>query len=688
MTPVELVLSKVSGLRRNGRGWQACCPAHDDRRPSLSIAEGRDGRALLRCHAGCSAERVVSALGLGLGDLMPAHAAAADNTPRNWRPRTVSSTSTASAGPKTYPTPRDAAAELERQHGPRSAWWTYTDANDEPVGVIVRWEFPEGGKEIRPVSRQGDRWWIAGMPAPRPLYRLPELAGARRIYVTEGEKTADAACSVGLIATTSPHGSESADKADWKPLAGREVVILPDNDDAGRRYANDVVRLVAKLTPAPVVKIIDLPSLPPNGDMVEYAEARRAAGLDNDAIRAEIEELADATESIEPDAHGIAGTPVLVRLADVKPESIRWLWRNRIALGKLTLIAGDPGLGKSLLTLDMAARVSRGIPWPDAPAIPNPAGGVVALSAEDGLADTIRPRLDAAGADVSRISALQAVKHRDPDSGKELSTPFCLTGDLPALEQAIEQTSGCRLLIIDPITAYLGRTDSHRNAELRGVLAPLSELAGRHRVAVVAVTHLRKADGPAVYRAMGSLAFTAAARAVWAVTKDKDDPRRRLMLPVKNNIAGDVLGLAYTIGPGDPGGAPVVAWETEPVSLSADDALAADRGNHGAASALNEAVNWLRDTLADGPRPAKEVKDAADRDGIKARTLDRAKARLRVVAAPDGYRGPWVWRLPDESTERQSAPNPPECATPGTVALCGSIGALCDTDADDEWGEI
>ncbi len=137
------------------------------------------------------------------------------------------------------------------------------------------------------------------MPTPRPLYHLPELAEAQRVFITEGEKAADALRELGLTATTSPHGSKAADKADWSPLAGKECVISPDNDDAGRRYADDVAGLLAKLTPAPTIKVVELPDLPLHGDAVQYIAASRAAGLDDDAIRAELERLADASDPIE-----------------------------------------------------------------------------------------------------------------------------------------------------------------------------------------------------------------------------------------------------------------------------------------------------------------------------------------------------------------------------------------------------
>lgn len=267
-------------------------------------------------------------------------------------------------------------------------------------------------------------------------------------------------------------------------------------------------------------------------------------------------------------------TPVTVCLADVHPQPVRWLWPNRIPLGKVTLLVGDPKKGKSVLTLDIAARVTTGAGWPDAPGQRFDPGGVVLLSAEDDLADTIRPRLDAAGADVSRIVSLQAVEHRDSKSGAMVKAGFTLA-DLLALEAAIAQTPACRLVVIDPVSAYLAGADSHVNAEVRAALAPLAELAQRTGVAVLLVTHLRKGEGLAVYRAIGSIAFTAAARAVWAVAQDRDDPtgHRRLLLPVGCNLSADQeTGLAFALRD-NVAGVPLVAWEAGAVTISADDAL-------------------------------------------------------------------------------------------------------------------
>lgn len=618
----------------------------------------------MNCHAGCTVDAVCGAIGLRPADLFtPDPSRRTGHAPKARRRGDGDETTrkpTRNAGigdgdAKTFPMARDAVAALEKRHGPRSATWTYHNAAGDPVGLVVRWDTPTG-KDVRPVSRKADGsgWIIGGMPTPRPLYALPDLlatpAGSR-VYITEGEKAADAARAVGLVATTSPHGSKSASLADWRPLSDRDVVILPDHDAPGEAYAEDVARL-ARAAGAKSVRIVRLVELwagmPEGGDMADLVEHR---GGDVDPIRAEVEALADKTTATTPKPAPIDGAPVVVRLADVQPEPVAWLWPGRFALGKLTLIAGDPGLGKSFLTLDMASRVSTGAGWPDRPSERITPGGVVLLSAEDAIADTIRPRLDAAGADVARIVALEAIRSVG-DNGRESARAFDLSRDLPALEAAIRSVEGCRLVVIDPVTAYLGGVDSHKNAEIRGLLAPLGAIAERHRVAVVAVTHLNKSGGgPAIYRAMGSLAFAAAARAAWAVSKDKDDPRRRLLLPIKNNIAPDTGGLAYRIEPLGVDGCPALAWEPDPVSISADDALAGDRDDGGGRTERDDAADWLRDLLAHGPRPARDLERDARDAGYSIATVRRAKAASGVVSRKPAFGGPWEWVLPAQDAQ-------------------------------------
>lgn len=326
--------------RKAGRGWVCRCPSHEDRNPSLSIGIGDDGRVLVNCHAGCTLDAVCSALTLRPADLFaddlsrridyapkPPQRGDGDENARDIAPESnsVAVASVASKG-NTFPTARDAVAELERRHGPRTASWTYTNAVGDPVGVVVRWNTP-AGKDVRPVSIRADRsgWCIEGMPTPRPLYRLPELLAALsdRVFVVEGEKAADAAQSVGLMATTSPHGSNSASKADWTPMAGRDVVVLPDRDDAGERYAADVARL-AMAAGAKSVRVVRLAELwagmPVKGDMADFVEHR---GRDSEQIRAEVEAQADKAEPVHVTPKAPAVPAFKPFPVDVLPEPVR-----------------------------------------------------------------------------------------------------------------------------------------------------------------------------------------------------------------------------------------------------------------------------------------------------------------------------------------------------------------------------
>jgi putative DNA primase/helicase len=229
---------------------------------------------------------------------------------------------------------------------------------------------------------------------------------------------------------------------------------------------------------------------------------------------------ATLTRKTRQQPRGHASQSAVIRcFQDVVATPLSWLWPRRIARGKVTLVAGDPGLGKSQLTASLAACVSVGgcLPGSDYAA---PLGSVLFLNAEDDAADTIRPRLEAAGADVARIHALDAVRTLG-DDGRVMQRGFDLARDIGALQGAARGIGDVALIVIDPISAYLGGTDSHRNADVRGLLAPLSALAADVGAAVLIVSHLNKTVGnDAMMRITGSLAFVAAARAAYIVARD------------------------------------------------------------------------------------------------------------------------------------------------------------------------
>jgi AAA domain len=334
-----------------------------------------------------------------------------------------------------------------------------------------------------------------------------------------------------------------------------------------------------------------------------------------------------------------------VCLSDVQPEAVDWLWFGRLALGKLTLIDGDPGLGKSLLSLDSTARVTTGSAWPDG--LPCAvSGSVLLLGAEDGLADTVRPRLDVAHAAIHRVHALPIVGERP--SGHPPSIP----DDIPDIEAALVAT-GAILLVIDPLMAFLGgKVNSHHDQDVRRALAPLAEMADRLRVAVLVIRHLNKSSGgPAIYRGGGSIGLAGAARIVLAVGSDPEDESRRILASVKSNLSAPPPSLAYQLV--EERGTVRIEW-LGTSTLTAGQLLAAPVDDD-ERSALDDAVTFLADQLSSGSVAVKDVKSEAQKAGISDRTLTRAKARAGVVSERVGFGkdGEWSWTLPTHRVPRK-----------------------------------
>ena len=357
--------------------------------------------------------------------------------------------------------------------------------------------------------------------------------------------------------------------------------------------------------------------------------------------------------------------------SEIEMERVEWLWSGRLALGKHTCMAGEPGTGKSQLATAIAATLTMGAEWPCGEG-KAPQGSVIILSAEDGAADTILPRLHAAGADAGRVHIVSAVR-----TGRNASRSFNLEADINLLEQKIAEFDDVVLVIMDPISSYLGGKDLHKNAEVRGVLEPLSAMAERTRVAVLSVTHFSKAGAATkaktIHRFIGSIAFVGAPRMAFAVIEDPEDASRRLFLHAKNNLAPPPPGLAFRLKQTIVGEAGIVAscvdWEAGHVSMTADAALAAPDDNEQRRPVLVEAEEFLRNVLGRGAQCAKEVQRQAEGAGIASKTLRRAREKLGVKIRTDGFQGPSVWELPP-----QSCPSNPNDAHQNMMGKIGPDG--------------
>ena len=343
---------------------------------------------------------------------------------------------------------------------------------------------------------------------------------------------------------------------------------------------------------------------------------------------------------------------ITICLANVKPEPINWLWPSLIPRGKITLIAGDPGLGKSLISSMLASVVSKGYTWPLTDSH-SPIGDVVLLSAEDDPADTIRPRLDAAGADCSRVHIIESIKETVTD-GSTTHRMFSFKQDITALDECLSSFPDCKLVIVDPVSAYMDGTDGNSNTDIRGLFAPLAALAMKYKVAVVLIQHLNKSGGTnALYRPIGSIAFIGAARSAFIVTKDPENPKRRLFMPAKNNLAEESNGLAYSIITAE-NDAPVIVWESDPVTITANDALAIPEQSEDR-TATDEAVAFLRDLLSAGPMQVSKIESEARQAGINSKPLRSARIRLGIKSVKSSFEGPWVWALSQDALNAQDA---------------------------------
>lgn len=331
----------------------------------------------------------------------------------------------------------------------------------------------------------------------------------------------------------------------------------------------------------------------------------------------------------------------LVIMADVQTEPLDWLWPGRLLFGKYNLLVGDGGIGKSTLIMDLAARLSRGKPLPDGTR--HPVCGTVLVMPEDGPGDTIRPRLENAGADLSRIGLIQTFT--DMTDGAEVLPT--IPDDLNKIEEAMDRMDA-RLLVLDPLLQMLGdNVNEYRDKEVRRALAPLIALCERRHIALVGLMHIGKANGAGnvKHRGNASVAFMNIARSALFAAMDPDVPGRFVLAQSKTNLGPLAPSLRYNLI-GCPNQHARIDWEG--TSAHTADSLNAQGASSEERSELHDAEEFLREILADGPLLYSGVIKLARGAGIAERTLKRAKSSLRVDSKKARTQdGQWTWSLPE-----------------------------------------
>ena len=368
----------------------------------------------------------------------------------------------------------------------------------------------------------------------------------------------------------------------------------------------------------------------------------------------------------------------LTPAASIKPVAIRWLWPGWIARGKLTVLAGAGGSGKTTLAIGLIGTLTSGGRWPDGGICLEPSNALI-WSSEDDPADTLVPRLMAAGADLSRVHIIQG---RVNGAGER--EPFDPATDFDLLREAVENIGGASLLLLDPVVNVV-KGDMHRANDVRRSLQAVVDFAEAHGCAVLGISHFSKGSGGAspADRVIGSQAFGALARAVLVAAK-QDDTETRVLARAKSNISDDQGGVGYVVEPctvGEGIETTRVLWGDR-IEGSARDILAdvESSGDDDQRSEFEEACDFLRDTLRHGTVPTKQIKADADGAGLSWATVRRAQKAIGVVAVKEGGRlgndkQQWVWRLAAEGAQKMQ-----KMLTEKSEHLLGNVSTFCEIE--------
>jgi len=491
--------------------------------------------------------------------------------------------------------------------------------------------------QTKTATRKARRWGVTDHNEAR-LYPIDVLESATSLVICAGEWDALVLNQHGIPAITSTGGEGSWNPA-WDELfRDKRVWVLYDCDEAGRAGAAKVAGHLTAV--AKKLRVVDLDAKRADGfDVTDwFVKAKRT--------KKALVKLLNTAPPAEP-----APPSALVWMSDVEEETQTWFWPGYLPDGSIAMFDGDPGVGKSVVTCDWTARASRGLPMYGQDAHNEPRT-VLMVSGEDHLRKTMKPRLRAAGADMTKVASMALRKNAQGEP-----VPFSVPEDMDHLRAAMRE-SGSTFVVIDPVSSFISeRINSHNDASIRKALLPLTMLAQDTNSVFVLVRHLIKDDRvtKALYRGGGSIGFSGNARSVLIMAEHPEHRGKRdlfVLAQTKANLAkqGDAPSITVQIGSWEQDDKIAVLNYLGHCEYTADDLLARPDSRKDA-PVLEEAKALMKELLEEGPRSADEVFDILSKAGIKEKTARRAKEALaiksvRVRDKTTGKTEQWMWDLP------------------------------------------
>lgn len=646
------VVEARGGLpNRDGSAVKVSCPLHDGGGHSLQVEMGKNGYPMLNCFGGCADERerdVSSWLRKVRKALVSSGVAKSDLAPAT-KANAIKATAKKAAPLPTDPLVgkwhrrllleddmKKHRAFLRKRRGLSKE----TIIRAEIGRLYTRFTIPVRDADgvlvnVRKYDPLGSTDKMIGMAGHNSAFVYPLWAltdgGDKPILWTEGELDALLANqkSNGQFIAITGTGGAGKPPEDLSMFKGRTIYLAFDCDDAGTKGARThALQLLA--AGARAVHVVDL-GLSGDGDDVTDWFIKH--GRDVDALWSRCER----TEQFDPEADQDLEPQEVLWLSAVDTKPLSWLWRGRIPYGKLTMLEGDPGLGKSTLWMDWVARVTTGEAFPGSVGT-RVAGRALIVAGEDDLEDTIVPRL------MARVASIPLKR-----DGTGNLVPLAIPDDLQRIHSMIRQ-HGITFLVIDPVMAFLGEDiNSHNDASTRKALSPLVEICQKTGAACVLVRHLNKSgDMQAIYRGGGSIAFIGTARSGLVVGKHPEEDGVIVLAQTKTNLSRDAPTLTYSIAKrtdDEDVQDTYIEWGEE-LEVSADD-LFGKKDARTKSPERDRAEGILREVLTHGPVPVDEVKKQVTGSGISWRTFERAKDSLGVEVYPNrdekGRLVSWMW---------------------------------------------